>query len=347
MVTGEQRALTMEPSTNVDPLMALRECSARLGADASLIQAGGGNTSIKQGDVLWVKASGRWLAQALHEPMFVPVSLSGVCRRIAAHEADPVGPETLTLPDAAGLRPSIETTLHALLPHRVVLHVHSVDALAWLVRDDAQERITPLLRRLLWAWVPYVRPGVVLARVVARALAQSPVDVVVLGNHGLVVGADSAAEAEALLREVVRRLALPARGAPPADTATLQRLSAGSAYRLPDDPACHALATGAAQRARAAGGALYPDHVVFLGGGLPVVEPGEAWPTGAPAVLVAGAGVLVHESLDAAGQMMLRCLTDVLARVALPAKLRYLPEEEVGALSNWDAEKFRRQHGHS
>jgi len=333
------------PTTTDSEMAALRDCSARIGGDLALIQAGGGNTSVKLGDLLWVKASGRWLMNAQREPMFVPVSLPGVRRRIDAQEADPVGPELVPLPDAPGLRPSIETTLHALLPQRVVLHVHSVDALGWVVRQDAPACITPLLRGLRWAWVPYVRPGVVLTRAVAQALAQGPVDVVVLGNHGLVVGGDSVVEAEALLREVVRRLALPARDAPPADTGTLQRLSTGSGYRLPDDSACHALATDAAQRCRAAGGALYPDHVVFLGGGLPVVEPGEAWLAGAPAVLVAGAGVLVHASLDAAGQAMLRCLADVLARIAPAAALTYLPEDEVRALSNWDAEKFRRQQG--
>ena len=333
----------MTPPTDIDPLAALRDCSARLGADAALIQAGGGNTSIKQGDILWVKASGRWLVHAQHVPTFVPVSLSGVRRRIAAQEADPVGPEVLAAPDAQGLRPSIETTLHALLAHTAVLHVHSVDALAWLVRDDAQECITPRLDGLRWIWVPYVRPGLVLTRVVAQALAQAPADVVVMGNHGLVVGGDTVAGAEALLREVVQRLARPASPAPPGDRHVLARVSANTAYRLPDDDACHALATDRRRMTLAAGGALYPDHVVFLGSGLPIVGTHIAASTDAPALLVAGVGVLVHESLDAAGLAMLRCLADVLARVAPDARVCYLPEEEVSALSNWDAEKFRRQ----
>jgi len=324
-------------------MAALRECSARLGADTSLIQAGGGNTSIKHGDVLWVKASGRWLAQALRTPMFVPVSLSGVRRRIAAQEADPVGPETVAAPDTHGLRPSIETTLHALLPHAAVLHVHSVDALAWLVCDDAPARITPLLDGLRWVWVPYVRPGLALTGVVAQALAQGPADVVLMGNHGLVVGGDTVPVAESLLREVVRRLALPASPAPPPDRAALASASARTAYRLPHDDACHALATDPRRMALAAGGALYPDHVVFLGGGLPVVAAETVASTDAPVLLLAGAGVLVHRLLDAAGLAMLSCLADVLARVATDARVRYLPEVEVQALSNWDAEKFRRR----
>lgn len=333
----------MTSRTDIDTLAALHECSARLGADAALIQAGGGNTSIKLGDVLWVKASGRWLAHALHTPMFVPVSLAGVRRRIAAREADPVGPEVVGMSGVQGLRPSIETTLHALLPHAAVLHVHSVDALAWLVRDDAHERIGALLEGLRWAWVPYVRPGLVLTGAVAQALAQAPADLVVLGNHGLVVGGATVPAAESLLHEVVRRLARTAAPAPPPDRAALARACAGSAYRPVDDDACHALATEPRRMAWAAGGALYPDHVVFLGRGLPVVGAATDATHSAPALLVAGTGVLVHASLDAAGLAMLRCLADVLARVAPDARLCYLPEDEVRALSNWDAEKFRRQ----
>ena len=335
----------MTPTTEDAEMSALRECSERIGRDPTLIQAGGGNTSVKLGDRLWVKASGRWLMNARREPMFVPVSLAGVRRRIDAQEADPVGPELIPMPDSAGLRPSIETTLHALLPHRVVLHVHSVDALAWLVRDDAHDRVAPLLQGLRWTWIPYVRPGVVLTRVVARELARSSADVLVLGNHGLVVGGDSVAAAEALLLDSVRRLGLPASRAAQADTSLLQRLAFGTRYRLPADTACHAIASDALQRDRAASGALYPDHVVFLGGGLPVVQAGSTLPHGAPALLVTGAGVLVDESLDAAGQAMLRCLADVLARIPPDAKLTYLPEDEVRELSNWDAEAFRKLQG--
>ena len=328
---------------DADALQALRECSARLGADATLVQAGGGNTSIKTDDLLWVKASGQWLARALEAPMFVPVSLPGVRARIAAQEADPVGPEVVGALCPPGLRPSIETTLHALLPHAVVLHVHSVDALAWLVREDAHERIVARLDGLPWAWVPYVRPGLPLTAAVARVLAQAPADVVVMGNHGLVVGGATIAAAQTLLHDVVCRLALPAAPAPPADLVRLTAVAADGPYRLPADAACHALATDPRRLARAAGGALYPDHVVFLGSGLPIVTTQIAPGTAAPALLVAGAGVLVHESLDAAGLAMLRCLADVLARVAGHAQLRYLPEAEAQALSNWDAEKFRRQ----
>src|SRR6218665_3033734 len=125
--------------TDPPAVRRLAQASQRLGSDPLLIQAAGGNSSIKEQDCLWVKASGLWLRDALRRPMFVPVSLSRVRALVAAGAAapggpgaggaaDPVGPALLHAQTAAGLRPSIETTLHALMPHRVVLHVHSVDA---------------------------------------------------------------------------------------------------------------------------------------------------------------------------------------------------------------------------
>jgi rhamnose utilization protein RhaD (predicted bifunctional aldolase and dehydrogenase) len=336
-------------------LQALREVSARVGRDIALVQGGGGNTSIKLEARLWVKASGRWLAHAHDEPMFVPVDLDTVRARIAAGDADPVGPALCRDIDSGGLKPSIETTLHALLPHRVVLHVHSVDAIAWLVRPDARERLAERLGAFRWVFVPYARPGIALTRVVAEALARQPADVLLLGNHGLVVAGESEAAAEARLHAVVAALALPTRAAPVAAPSLLVPAELRTPYRLPADTACHGLATDPLSCRLAAGGAPYPDHVVFLGGGLPLIEvTPEATlleqierHAGAPALLVAGAGVLVHASLDAGGQAMLRCLADVLARVPPETPLLYLDAAEVDALSHWDAELYRRQQAQS
>ena len=60
------------PSSDLDDLQAL---SRRLGADLTLVQGSGGNTSIKDGEVLWVKASGTWLFNAEEQEILVPVDL--------------------------------------------------------------------------------------------------------------------------------------------------------------------------------------------------------------------------------------------------------------------------------
>ncbi len=55
---------------------SLRTLSAQLGADPLLVQAAGGNTSIKQDGTMWIKASGTWLMDALSKDIFVPLNLA-------------------------------------------------------------------------------------------------------------------------------------------------------------------------------------------------------------------------------------------------------------------------------
>src|SRR4051812_42580186 len=69
-------------------LAQLRELSARIGGDPLLTQASTGNTSIKLGDVLWIKASGRWLADAKCEDILVPLNLREV-KRYIGQQVDP------------------------------------------------------------------------------------------------------------------------------------------------------------------------------------------------------------------------------------------------------------------
>ena len=66
-------------------LQQLKEVSARVGRDMTLVQGAGGNTSVKEGDVLWVKASGAWLSEADKRDIFVPVDLPDAVDRFLDH----------------------------------------------------------------------------------------------------------------------------------------------------------------------------------------------------------------------------------------------------------------------
>src|SRR5436305_11559644 len=135
--------------TQIESLLAL---SARLGRDPLLVQASSGNTSVKLDDVLWIKASGKWLASAMEEDSLVPARLEQVrncVRRNVNYQGECGG----------DLRASIETAMHAVMPHRVVVHVHSVNAIALAVRRDAPERFAQLLRGMPWQWIPYLASG--------------------------------------------------------------------------------------------------------------------------------------------------------------------------------------------
>ncbi|HUL09183.1 MAG TPA: class II aldolase/adducin family protein [Candidatus Acidoferrum sp.] len=345
----------MNATLDSDPeFQALLDLSARIGADAALVQGPGGNTSLKRDGVMWIKASGAWLAQARERPIMVPVRLAPLLAALA--EGDPACESAVGLVPAdlnpQGLRPSIETTMHAALPQRVVLHVHCVETIAWAVQADAQERLAALLDGLDWILVPYVRPGPPLTQLM-ETLVSARTTVVVLANHGLVVCGESVAAAAETLREVVLRLKRPVRPAPEPDLALLSLLCGDRGYRLPRLPAVHAIATDPESLEVARRGSLYPDHIVFLGRGVFALGEREtlgdglrraqAEGRGEPAlVLVPGKGALVRTAAPPAAEAIAGCLGDVLQRLRADEPIRVLGADEEDAIANWDAELYRK-----
>lgn len=329
----------------------LRSLSASIGADPLLVQGAGGNTSIKQAGVLWIKASGTWLKNARDDEIMVPVALAPLLDAVAHRSpaAETAGQFTLADLNPRQLRPSIETTVHALLPQKIVIHVHCVETISIAVQANAEALLQERLRGLDWAFVPYRRPGLPLAQAIAERLKPAT-NVLVLGNHGLVVAADTVGEAALLLQRVTGLLARPPRPAPAPDLDALLRLAGGSDYRLPASVAAHAVATDLASCRIAASGSLYPDHVIFLGVGSVIAGPGEdaavvvartgAAPT---SILFPGKGVLMRRDANAGAEAMARCLADVAQRIDGTARVNYLSPKENAELLNWDAEKYRQQ----
>jgi rhamnose utilization protein RhaD (predicted bifunctional aldolase and dehydrogenase) len=317
--------------TGADGVAEFLGLSAALGADCRQVQGPGGNTSLKQGpERMLVKASGFELARALVEKkMFTEVNFARVRAALEDGADNPL--EGAWAPGAA--KPSIETMLHAVMPHRVVIHTHAVPVLAASCRVRASEFLKTRLGLLNWVLVDYARPGTPLARLVAQALTRYPrTSVLILGNHGVVVGAETVAEAGDLLRDVTARLEGPPRlpqsgGDPPA----LARLAALHGMTRPKSPQVHELALSPVSLAVAAGGTLYSDHVVFLGSKVGLWPDREAtridrlrprlW-------LVPGVGALLEPGLPPAAQALARCLADVVALLPDADACRFLSAKD-------------------
>lgn len=335
-----------------DVLKPLADLSARLGADIALVQAAGGNTSLKTADTLWIKASGTWLAEALARPIFVPLDRQALAAAVNGPPADIDAGVAAARRGEGRLLPSIETSLHALMPHRVVVHVHGVNTLAHAMLRDGRERVAARLQGLPFTWVPYIRPGAPLTVLVREALARTPADILILENHGPVVGAETVAEAERLMREVEARLALPPRAVAAPDLAQLESLAAACGLQLPRGAEAHAAALDPHALALAVRGAFYPDHVVFLGRSPQhAVAAGELgdWlaarrargATDPSFVLIPGLGILASLALSDGGHELLRCLGLVLPRVPVEASVKTLTTADENDLLDWDAEKYR------
>ena len=152
--------------------------SRLLGRDKSLVLHGGGNTSVKlreknlfgdEEDVLYVKGSG-WDLETIEAPGFTPVAL-GYVRRLAQLGAltDPqmvneLNTHTLR---AGAPSPSVETILHAILPHTYVDHTHADAVLSVSNAPEGEKRVREIYGDRVVV-IPYIMAGFDLAAYCAR-----------------------------------------------------------------------------------------------------------------------------------------------------------------------------------
>lgn len=321
-----------------DEMALLSDLSVRIGRNTLLTQANTGNVSLKDGQNLIVKASGTWLADAANQNIFARMDLNWAREQVRS------GLDPAKQHEAVGQSlPSVETALHAVLPHRVVIHVHSVNVIAWAVRCDGPACLESRLDGLRWAWIPYVPSGLPLAHAVEHALsAAHETNVFVLANHGLVVAGSTCARAEALLWEVERRVALTARKAPKPDVAALRQVASDSEWRPASNVTVHALGTDPESDRILSGGLMYPCQAIFSPSDpaslyRAVAGPRLLGPAGSlyrsrPFLIVQDWGVVTNSGLSPAGAAILTGLAQVVRRIPEYAAVRYLTEQEIADL---------------
>jgi rhamnose utilization protein RhaD (predicted bifunctional aldolase and dehydrogenase) len=330
----------------LDPLLHL---SAEIGANSLLVQASGGNTSAKIDGTLWIKASGKWLASATRSEILVPVDLSKA--RACLIQGRPLDQFAVNHPARKpGLRPSIETLMHIALPHPVIAHVHSVNAIAWAIRVDAPAQLAERLSGIRWQWIPYVPSGLPLAQAVAASPAN---EVFVLANHGLVVCGGSCHEVKTLLQDVEHRLAIPPRSAREPKLPVLEK-----AHRLTDWPISssiriHSLATDPLAHRIAKNGILYPCQAIFLGRSFPrfsCSQPLSILRSDAfncnPFLAIEDCGVLLSPTITDAEYAILEGFAEVLARTSGAVPIRYLTSREIEDALGAESLQYRSSSDH-
>jgi rhamnose utilization protein RhaD (predicted bifunctional aldolase and dehydrogenase)/NAD(P)-dependent dehydrogenase (short-subunit alcohol dehydrogenase family) len=177
--------------------VALRVYTARLiGQEPMLVLHGGGNTSVKtrvkddvgrDTEVLCVKGSGWDLARIEPEghPAVRLEPLLALRALPALTDEDMVNAQRTRMLDASGPNPSVETLLHAFLPHRYIDHSHA-DAILGLVDQPDAETLCRTLFGKAFGIVPYVMPGFALAKLAAEVYEADPtVKGLLLLKHGL------------------------------------------------------------------------------------------------------------------------------------------------------------------
>ena len=200
-------AIKQYAAQNIGEDLALRVYTTQLlGNDPRLVLHGGGNTSVKtrmidtvgdEIDVLCVKGSG-WDMGNIEPPGLPAVRLDAIrkLRKLKKlSDEDMVNSQRGALLDSASPNPSVETLLHAFLPHKFVDHTHS-DAILSVTDQPDGDRICRDLYGDRVALVPYIMPGFALAQSCARVWEKHPdVEGLILLKHGIFTFGETAREA--------------------------------------------------------------------------------------------------------------------------------------------------------
>jgi rhamnose utilization protein RhaD (predicted bifunctional aldolase and dehydrogenase)/NAD(P)-dependent dehydrogenase (short-subunit alcohol dehydrogenase family) len=195
--------------------LALRVYTTRLlGGDPQLVLHGGGNTSVKlrmrdllgeETEVLCVKGSG-WDMASIEPPGLPAVRLAPLRKLRALHELfdeDMVRVQRANLLDPTAPNPSVETLLHAFLPHKFVDHTHSTAVLSLVDQPNSAELCSEVYDGRMGV-VPYVMPGFGLAKKAVEAFDRDrKVEGLILDKHGIFTFGEDAREAYERMIEMV------------------------------------------------------------------------------------------------------------------------------------------------
>ena len=347
-------------------LQTITELSHAFGTP-DYVKGGGGNTSCKSADTLWVKPSGTTLA-GLQPETFVPMDREVLGKLFhAAVPSDPSAREAVVKDMMAAAvkaghtgRPSVEAPLHDVLHGTFVVHTHPALVNGLTCARHGAQACAELFPDALW--IPYIDPGYTLCMDVRRRVLDytkkhgQPPSLLLLENHGIFVTGNTVAEICAIYRRVMDALRKEYAGseiatvlpvAPPALPDIVEQVK----FQLRDVCSSHATGIAYSGRFAIAPGPISPDHIVysksypFIGEVTrPAVEAFQKKHGYAPMVFNTPVGVfgvgLNQKKADLALEFALDgALVQQLA--AAFGGIQYLTDRAREFIENWEVESYR------
>lgn len=207
-------------SNKMKEIQQLIEISQFYGRDSRFVIAGGGNTSYKNAQKLWVKASGSSLATITEDGFAVldrdklNLMSDKVYSANAAEREEQVKNDLADATITKGKRPSVETSMHNVIDFAFVVHMHPTLVNGLMCANNAESD----LKKLFGAkalYIEYTDPGYVLFKKVEdaikayRAANNEEPQVIWLQNHGIFVSANSIEEVKVIYNNVLNTLTPP------------------------------------------------------------------------------------------------------------------------------------------
>lgn len=216
----------------IEDLIAI---SRKFGQDSRFVIAGGGNTSYKDENRLWVKASGHALATITEDGFAVldRALLNEMGEK--AYNADTAIREEQVKNDLSvacitkDRRPSVETSLHNCIGFAFIVHLHPTLVNGLMCSINAEAACKEMFPDALY--IEYTDPGYTLFKKVYdrikayKAEKGKEPQVIFLQNHGIFVGGDTTAEIEGIYSEVLGKLEAKVAALPEGDTAVSETVT--------------------------------------------------------------------------------------------------------------------------
>lgn len=361
-------------------LETLISISKTYGSNPEFVIAGGGNTSWKNDEYMFVKGSGTELA-TIEEEGFVKVNLQKldtIWSRTYSEDSDKREEEVLVdlmasrYPSESEKRPSVETLLHALLPFRFVVHTHPSLVNGISCSRNGAETISKLFKDTA-IWVPITNPGYTLAKVVKEEIERHMADgndfpqLIFLQNHGVFVSANSTEEIDHIYNNMFKLIKSEVLNFPDTlnipvaeENVTLAEKAIGAALGEEFPVSAFAnkdiLTMSASNEAFAPLElAMTPDHIVYYGFKPVYADSLESlendisvyireYEVTPRLAVVKGIGAFAFDrSLALAERAKKLFLDDVKVAVYTESfgRFQFMPQDQIDFIRNWEVEKYR------
>jgi len=196
----------------------LIEISQFYGKNKAFVIAGGGNTSFKDDEHIWIKASGVALETideegfvCLSREMLKVIALKSYSADSNQREAEVKADLAKSIVSDGNKRPSVETSMHEVIDYSFVVHTHPTKVNGMMCSNNAKQVCLELFGEEA-LFIPYTDPGYVLFKKVVSEIESfkakqgySP-KMIFLENHGVFVAANTIEEIRGIYNLIMQKL---------------------------------------------------------------------------------------------------------------------------------------------
>jgi|APSaa5957512535_1039671.scaffolds.fasta_scaffold01492_8 rhamnose utilization protein RhaD (predicted bifunctional aldolase and dehydrogenase) len=329
----------------------INELTSFIGRNFLWTQGPGGNSSVKDNNILWVKSSGKLMKNAKKENIFTPLDQKKILKKFK-QSLNKKNLEDLNLDNfvlGKKSKPSIEAIVHSIIPHKYVAHLHCLRTLSISVQISSKKKLISKLRGLPWKYISYHKPGYTLARAIFKKIDLNT-KIYVLENHGIFISSDNPSEIKKILIEISKRINIKKFIKPKNNFKMLNIINSNKKFILPKNSKFHILAYNKNFFLNNRLKILFPDQVVFLGKNIPYINLSKEnyfkiknIDDSIQMIIFKDIGILINRKISLNSQYIIKCLYELCLRIDQKSRIRSIPEKEIIKLINWSAEKYRQR----